>query len=105
MPRIPEHDKPINDPPLASPRRELREETRPIDYTGYRSPIANDLYDGLDEPIFRPSAAQIGRDLLEARADIEAGRLCSVEDVLTAVDEAYEQGSRKRHSENGPSVR
>jgi hypothetical protein len=61
-------------------------------------------YDGLDDSLIQPTVGQMRRDLLEAREDIRAGRVCSLDDVLAAIDEAFEQGVARRLEHNGDAI-
>jgi hypothetical protein len=58
-------------------------------------------YDGLDESLPPLTVEQMRRDLLEAREDVRAGRVYSVDDVLAAMDAAFEQGVVKRLGRSG----
>ena len=85
----------------------MREDFAPLQHTTADEPAAvaeRHAYDGLDESLIQPTAEQIRRDLLEAREDIKAGRLCSLDDVLAAVDEAFEQGVTGRLRQNGDPI-
>jgi hypothetical protein len=76
-----------------TPRHE--NESRPRAASGVREDVASfqhatadglaagrHAYDGLEESLIEPTAEQIRRDLLEAREDTRAGRVCSIDDVL-----------------------
>jgi hypothetical protein len=82
------------------------------DFASFQHAAADELaaaadrhaYDNLDEALIQPTMEQIRRDLLEAREDIRAGRICSVDDVLAAIDEAFEQGVTGRLRQNGDPI-
>nr|WP_294502467.1 hypothetical protein [uncultured Rhodopila sp.] len=102
---------------VKTPRYERDNPARPgsgvqEDLLPFQHPTADGLaaaaewhsYDGLDESLMTPTVEQIHRDLLEAREDIMAGRVHSIDDVLAAIDEAFEQGVARRFGQNGDPI-
>jgi hypothetical protein len=107
MSNTPERDKPFDQPTVSSAGSGMCEEVTPFQYAtsaDQTEQVERELYAGLDNPVFHPTVEQIRRDLLEAREDIRAGRACSVDDVLSAIDEAFEQGVMRRRRQNGDPV-
>jgi hypothetical protein len=107
MANTPEHDKAVAKSAASLAGAGIREHA-----LGFEHAPSGDLseadecamFGSLDDPIFHRTIEQIRSDLLEAREDIKAGRVYSLEDVLAAMDLAYDQGVRRRLSENGDSV-
>ena len=107
MTDTPKHDKPIPEPAASRSHSGMREEALPYQlapFSDLPEEEEQELYADLDDPIFHPTVEQIRRDLLEAREDIKAGRVCSVDEVLAAIDEAFEEGAKRRQRQNGHSV-